>query len=314
MNVQRHEDPRGTSFEVSRFRDIRPSRPSFHPRSNPRRTVVPVESAEVEAPATLRSSGNHASPKRRSCWPRTIRGSQKHVTDLLSDRYRVLTAPNGKAALAIAREHLPDLLVTDLEMPEIDGIELTRAFLALQETTLSPVLIVSAHAGLGDRLAGFEAGAVDYVLKPFSAEPSSWHEFARSSRFASSHSSFTRARSSPRWACCRRALAHELRNPANALVNALEPLMESVPRAPARRRTPAQRCSRRSRWTRRTRIRQRCEHILDFLARRAYRFAGRRTLWLLREPRAPAPQRTAREGRGPRGHTSSNWPLSARVR
>src|SRR5258705_11298436 len=92
------------------------------------------------------------------------------MSEILSERYRVLTAPNGKAALELAREHLPDLLVTDLDMPEMNGIELTRQFLALQGTTLSPVLIVSAHAGLGERLGGFDAGAVDYVLKPFSAD------------------------------------------------------------------------------------------------------------------------------------------------
>jgi len=59
-------------------------------------------------------------------------GLSQHISEILSEKYRVLAAPNGKEALDLARKHLPDLLVTDLEMPEMNGIELTKAFRKLE--------------------------------------------------------------------------------------------------------------------------------------------------------------------------------------
>jgi signal transduction histidine kinase len=150
------------------------------------------------------------------------------MVEILSEKYFVLAAPNGEQALELCRKHAPDVLVTDLEMPEMDGIELTKRFLQLQGNALSPVLIVSAHAGLGERLAGFEAGAVDYVIKPFSAE----ELLARiRSQLAIRKLALKlhEAQNLNAMGVLSAGLAHELRNPANAIVNALDPLYVLLP-------------------------------------------------------------------------------------
>jgi signal transduction histidine kinase len=140
----------------------------------------------------------------------------------------VITAPNGAVALELAKQHVPDLLVTDLEMPEMDGFELTRRFLAQQSSSLAPVLIVSAHSRLGERLAGFDAGAVDYVTKPFSAD----ELLARIRSQLAIRSLALKLHETQKLAAMgmlSSGLAHELRNPANALVNALEPFYSLLP-------------------------------------------------------------------------------------
>ena len=226
VNVQRHEDPRGTSFEVTvpRHQAVAAILPPEEQRA-----AMPVESAQAEARVYAPILKQARDPEATILVAEDDPGLQKHIADLLSDRYRVLTAPNGKVALEIARQHLPDLLVTDLEMPEMNGIELTRAFLALQGSSLSPVLIVSAHAGLGERLAGFDAGAVDYVLKPFSAD----ELLARIRSQLAIRKLALKLHESQKLAAMgissSAGLAHEIRNPANALANALEPLIEMVP-------------------------------------------------------------------------------------
>jgi signal transduction histidine kinase len=113
-------------------------------------------------------------------------------------------------------------------MPEMNGIELTKNFLQLQGTGMSPVLIVSAHAGLGQRLAGFEAGAVDYIVKPFAAD----ELLARVRNQLALRKLAYKLHESQKLASLgmlSAGLAHEIRNPANALVNALQPLLDLLP-------------------------------------------------------------------------------------
>ncbi len=110
----------------------------------------------------------------------------------------------------------------------MNGIELTREFLALPGMGMSPVLIVSAHAGLGERLQGFDAGAVDYVIKPFSAD----ELLARVRNQLAIRKLALKLHESQKLAAMgmlSAGLAHELRNPANALVNALQPLLDLLP-------------------------------------------------------------------------------------
>jgi signal transduction histidine kinase len=196
----------------------------------PHEDATVVKSAEASVPATPAAAPRvvKAEAEATILLAEDDPGLADHMAELLSSKYRVLMAPNGKAALEIARERLPDMLVTDLEMPEMNGIELTKHFLALQGSTLAPVLIVSAHAGLGERLAGFEAGAVDYVLKPFSGD----ELLARIRSQLAIRKLALRLHESQKLAAMgmlSAGLAHELRNPANALVNALHPLFDLLP-------------------------------------------------------------------------------------
>jgi signal transduction histidine kinase len=147
---------------------------------------------------------------------------------LLAGQYRVLLARDGLSALQIAEAHQPDLLITDVAMPGMDGVELTRRFRALAGNRLAPVLLISAYADLGDRLAGLEAGAVDFVVKPF--HPQELLARVRSQlRVRDLALKLHDAEKLAALGTLSAGLAHEMRNPANAIVNAVEPLREQLP-------------------------------------------------------------------------------------
>jgi two-component system alkaline phosphatase synthesis response regulator PhoP len=84
---------------------------------------------------------------------------------LKRDGYKVLTAYDGIEGLRLARESHPDLIVLDLMLPGIDGLEVCRK---LREESDVPVIMLTARTTESDRLAGLDLGADDYVTKPFS--------------------------------------------------------------------------------------------------------------------------------------------------
>jgi two-component system alkaline phosphatase synthesis response regulator PhoP len=84
---------------------------------------------------------------------------------LKRDGYRVLTAYNGVDALRLAREGHPDLIVLDLMLPGIDGLEVCRTLRAESDV---PIIMLTAKTTDQDKLTGLELGADDYVTKPFS--------------------------------------------------------------------------------------------------------------------------------------------------
>ena len=91
------------------------------------------------------------------------------IRDLLrlyleSEGYRVLEAADGAAALALARENMPDMAILDVMMPELNGYELTRA---LRKFSDIPILILSAKSQDNDKILGLNIGADDYITKPF---------------------------------------------------------------------------------------------------------------------------------------------------
>src|SRR3990170_4258166 len=79
--------------------------------------------------------------------------------------FAVRTAYEGKAALAVARSEKPDLIILDLGLPEMDGLDVTRA---LRKGSNVPIIMLTARAEEADKLVGLELGADDYVTKPFS--------------------------------------------------------------------------------------------------------------------------------------------------
>jgi DNA-binding response OmpR family regulator len=92
------------------------------------------------------------------------------VTSLLKrglsyEGYQVDTAPTGMAGLAVARERPPDLVILDIMMPGIDGLEVLRRLRAADARL--PVLLLTAKDAPADQVHGLESGADDYVLKPF---------------------------------------------------------------------------------------------------------------------------------------------------
>jgi signal transduction histidine kinase len=94
---------------------------------------------------------------------------RQYLVRLLSERNAVEAVPDGHAVLAAARERPPDLILSDVMMPRLDGIELLRALRADPALKEIPIILLSARAGEESRLAGMESGADDYLVKPFSA-------------------------------------------------------------------------------------------------------------------------------------------------
>jgi DNA-binding response OmpR family regulator len=82
--------------------------------------------------------------------------------------YTLVTATDGAAALAAARETTPDLVVLDVSMPRMSGLEVCRELRQDAATAKVPVLLLTARAQEADIEAGFDVGADDYVVKPFS--------------------------------------------------------------------------------------------------------------------------------------------------
>jgi signal transduction histidine kinase/DNA-binding response OmpR family regulator/PAS domain-containing protein len=92
-----------------------------------------------------------------------------YVRRLLSTQYDVTAVSNGREALRAAREHPPDLVVADVMMPELDGFGLLNALRLDRNLRSIPVVMLSARAGEDSRVEGLEAGADDYLVKPFAA-------------------------------------------------------------------------------------------------------------------------------------------------
>lgn len=86
--------------------------------------------------------------------------------NLAHEGYEVLTAANGEAGYTLQKSHKPDLIILDLMLPRISGLELCRKFRS--EGVQTPILMLTARSEESDRVLGLDLGADDYVTKPFS--------------------------------------------------------------------------------------------------------------------------------------------------
>ena len=86
---------------------------------------------------------------------------------LRAHRYVVHTARSGSAGLELAGRHPPDIAVVDLGLPDMDGVEVCRE---MRQSTGVPIVVLSARGAEGDKVAALDAGADDYVTKPFATE------------------------------------------------------------------------------------------------------------------------------------------------
>jgi DNA-binding response OmpR family regulator len=92
---------------------------------------------------------------------------REHLAQALSDEYVVDTAEDGRAALRAVLQALPELIVTDIVMPNIDGIELLKTLRSARRTQTIPVLLISGRAIDEQRIEGFREGADAYLAKPY---------------------------------------------------------------------------------------------------------------------------------------------------
>lgn len=92
---------------------------------------------------------------------------RKFIGTTMGAKFRALTAPNGEEGLKLAAKHLPDLVITDLMMPGMDGYEVCQHIKEQELTSHIPVLMLTAKSATDSRTKGWEAGADAYLSKPF---------------------------------------------------------------------------------------------------------------------------------------------------
>lgn len=96
---------------------------------------------------------------------------RKYLTMVLQKKnYLVLTAPNGEEGLYMAKQNIPDIIVCDVMMPVMDGLECCRLIKADQATSHIPVLLLTAYALDDQRIQGYQSGADAYITKPFNSD------------------------------------------------------------------------------------------------------------------------------------------------
>jgi two-component system KDP operon response regulator KdpE len=89
------------------------------------------------------------------------------TTTLKAHDYRHLTAPNGKAAILEASSHNPDIVLLDLGLPDIEGVDVIKK---IRTWSNVPIIVISARSEDTDKIDALDAGADDYITKPFSVE------------------------------------------------------------------------------------------------------------------------------------------------
>ena len=89
------------------------------------------------------------------------------TTTLKTNDYRYLSAPNGKTAILEASSHNPDIVLLDLGLPDMDGVEVIRN---IRSWSNLPIIVISARSEDNDKIEALDAGADDYMTKPFSVE------------------------------------------------------------------------------------------------------------------------------------------------
>lgn len=137
--------------------------------------TLPFRRAE-ERDATARVApeinGNGHTPHHATDFPKILlvednAGLAEFVSDSLAENYRFYHAPNGEEGLAMAGEVMPDLIVSDVMMPVMDGYTFCKHIKSNLETSHIPVVLLTAKSALESRVEGLELGADDYITKPF---------------------------------------------------------------------------------------------------------------------------------------------------
>ena len=92
---------------------------------------------------------------------------RNYIREQTETEFRILEASNGEEGILLAREHTPDLIITDIMMPKMDGYKFTAEIRKDERTSHIPIIMLTAKAGIDDKIEGLETGIDDYLTKPF---------------------------------------------------------------------------------------------------------------------------------------------------
>ena len=98
------------------------------------------------------------------------RDIRQYIVESLQEDYRIIQACNGKEGRDLAFEQMPTLIVSDIMMPEMDGIEMTKVLKEDIRTSHIPIILLTAKSSINDQEEGYDSGADSYLIKPFSAK------------------------------------------------------------------------------------------------------------------------------------------------
>jgi signal transduction histidine kinase len=164
------------------------------------------------------------------------------LTDILKAQgYKARPVPNGRLALRAARNDPPDLILLDVDMPEMNGLEVCRQLKADGRTRDIPVIFISALGNTADVVKGLRAGGIDYIVKPFQAEEVLAHVQThlslrrlqrqlqeRNAQLQEQAEALARANAARLKDEFLASMSHELRTPLNAILGMSEVLCDGV--------------------------------------------------------------------------------------
>lgn len=145
----------------------------------------------------------------------------------LHQHFRMFNAPDGAKGFALAVERRPTLIITDLMMPEMDGLELTRRLRSDARTRHIPIVMLTARGGVDDRVAGLETGVNAYLTKPFA--PKELLSTVRSLLSTQDNTAeLLLSQQAASLESIAGGLAHEIKNPLNYIKNAMASIQGDV--------------------------------------------------------------------------------------